>query len=71
MPIPGTLKTKAKAKGITVRRLVELELAKHGGNIRETAIALGVYDNAIRFHLNKPEKAVLTIDPVTGEGERQ
>ncbi len=40
----------AKAKGMTVKALVEQALAESGGNEFKAAVSLGVYPNAIRYH---------------------
>jgi hypothetical protein len=40
----------AKAKGLTIKALIDQALAENGGSDYRAAVALGVYPNAIRYH---------------------
>lgn len=50
---PHKLSEIAEAQGKTVRVLLSELMKEHDGSIYKVAKALGVYPNAIRFHINK------------------
>lgn len=64
MPYAHKLEKQAKAKGITVRKLIEDMLAAKGGNKYQAAIALEVYPNALTHHLSKPVQDEALVEPV-------
>lgn len=57
MKTAWTLHKQAQAAGLKVGEFVRREVAKRNGNVRQTAIDLGVYDRAIYYHLRKTEEA--------------
>lgn len=50
------LKKQADIKGITEKQLCERAVENNGGNIFKAAIELGVYPNAVRYHLNATDE---------------
>jgi hypothetical protein len=52
MPTRDKLKSLAEAKGISVQQLCKQAVAEHG-TVFKAAIALGVYEHTIRYHLKQ------------------
>lgn len=55
-----TLNNLAKKQGITTKEFCKRAVAKYG-TAYKAAAKLGVYENAIRYHLNKPDPATTAV----------